>query len=243
MARRLARYSPARVRLEPIAGDVVNDAVAVRLRDSDFMFLAADSMQARLVFNALVHQYLIPGIQAGSKVPVDRATGDVGVVFSACRPVLPDSGCLWCNGLITRDGLQEEAIATAERRAWRYVEDEMIPAASVITLNAVAASEAANDFLFWLVGLRQGAARRGYTRHIPRTRSLRFEDPRADPACTECGSSAESRFGRGDGTALPTRSPSNGSKAQRPRAPRSSTMIMTMLSALSRIRIWLVGTT
>lgn len=34
----------------------------------DYLFLAADSMRARLVFNALVHQYLIPGVQLGSKI-------------------------------------------------------------------------------------------------------------------------------------------------------------------------------
>ena len=45
--------------------------------DCDYLFLAADSMQARLVLNALVHQYLIPGAPLDAKVTVDSETGDI----------------------------------------------------------------------------------------------------------------------------------------------------------------------
>ena len=44
-----------------------SDSVAVKLRDCDFIFLAADSMRGRLVVNALTHQYLIPSVQMGSE--------------------------------------------------------------------------------------------------------------------------------------------------------------------------------
>jgi molybdopterin/thiamine biosynthesis adenylyltransferase len=206
VCRRVARQAPGKLEFEGIFGDFVDDAVATRFRDCDFLFLAADSMQARLVFNALVHQYLIPGVQLGSKVPVDKASGRVGQVFSVARPVTPDLGCLWCNGVISASRLQNEAVTSAERRAWAYVDDPTVIAPSVITLNAVASSEAVNDFLFWLVGLRQENARRGYTRHLPRTRDIRLEEPRADAGCRECGLSHDSRLGRGDGASLPTRS-------------------------------------
>ena len=48
----------------------------------------------------IIHQYLIPGAQVGAKVLTDGATGDLIDVFSVYRPVTPDQGCLWCNGLI-----------------------------------------------------------------------------------------------------------------------------------------------
>ncbi len=205
VCRRVVRQAPGRVEFEGLFGDFVDEGVARRFRDCDFLFLAADSMQARLVFNALVHQYLIPGVQIGSKVPVDKASGRVGEVFSAARPVTPDLGCLWCNGAISPSRLQNEAMSATERRAWAYVDDPTVIAPSVISLNAVASAEAVNDFLFWLVGLRQEDVRRGYTRHLPRTRGIRFEEPRADAGCRECSLSQESRFGRGDGGSLPTR--------------------------------------
>ena len=64
-------------------------------------------MRARLLFNAIVHQYLIPGVQVGAKVRVDRATGEVLDAFSVVRPVTSDSGCLLCSGLINSAKLQE----------------------------------------------------------------------------------------------------------------------------------------
>ena len=39
--------------------------------DCDYLFLAADTMRARLLFNAIVHQYLVPGVQVGAKVHED----------------------------------------------------------------------------------------------------------------------------------------------------------------------------
>lgn len=39
-----------------IYGGIVDDDVAEELVDCDHLFLAADTMQARLVFNAVVHQ-------------------------------------------------------------------------------------------------------------------------------------------------------------------------------------------
>jgi hypothetical protein len=70
--------------------------------------------------SALVHQYLIPGVQIGSNVPVDKVSGEVGDVFAVCRPVSPDLGCLWCSGVISAARLQEEAASSKEQRAWAY---------------------------------------------------------------------------------------------------------------------------
>jgi hypothetical protein len=165
-------------------------------------------MQARLVFNALVHQFLIPGIQVGAKVPVDRRAGEVGRVFSVVRPVMPGLNCLWCNGLISPAKLQEEALSPQERRAQQYVEEGDVHAPSVITLNAVAVSYAVNDYLFRLTGLRETSAMDDFVYFEPRSNSVRTELPRSDPACLECSTVPGSRFARGDGRALPTRPPS-----------------------------------
>jgi hypothetical protein len=90
----VAHHANRRIHLETVTGDIADPAIAERLTDCDFLFLAADSMRARLVFNALVHQYLIPGAQVGAKVTVDKKTGQVVDVFSVYRPVFPGSGCL-----------------------------------------------------------------------------------------------------------------------------------------------------
>ncbi len=206
VAERVAVEANPKVRFRAIAGNVTRQSTALELRDMDFIFLCADSMQSRLVFNALVHQYFIPGVQIGSKVPVDKHTGKLGNVFSAARLVLPHQGggCLWCNELIPAAMLQDEALSETERQQQRYVEDKQIAAPSVITLNALGAAQAVNDFLFHYLGLFDcGQAEASYWLHYSRERKWRHTECRADSECLHCGTMSRSSFARGDRTALP----------------------------------------
>lgn len=182
----------------PVAADVAIESVALQLRGCDYLFLAADSMRARLVFNALVHQYLIPGVQLGAKV---RAGSDGSLldVMSALRPVRPGEGCLWCNQLIDPHQLAIEAKSDAERRAQAYGVAEPNP--SVITLNAVAAAHAVNDFLFHILALSEPESPLAYSHFHFLNGSVKNVMPRKDEGCRECG--REGRFGRGDAASLP----------------------------------------
>jgi hypothetical protein len=205
IARRLARQANSTMGIEAIVGSIVDDDVAQRLIDCDYLFLAADSMQARLVFNAIVHQYLIPGVQVGSKVTVDHQSGTILDIFSVMRPVTPDLGCLWCNGLINPAALQDEALSEEQRRHQRYIDEPTVTAPSVITLNAVSASHAADDYMFAVTGLLDPAAPQHYLRFTPMEADAHFERPRKDAGCRECGAGPKGRLGRGQGRRLPTR--------------------------------------
>lgn len=204
LAERLAREANPAIRFTGLTGDVADPDVANALRDVDFLFCAADSMRARLIFNALVQQYAIPGIQIGAKVTSDAKSGELTDVRSVVRPVLPGIGCLWCNGLISPAGLSDELLSTEELAAQRYVDDASIAAPAVITLNAVAASLAANDFLLAFTGM-PAIVRDGYLTLDHRRGRFVIELPRRDEACPECGCAPRSRFARGDGASLPTR--------------------------------------
>lgn len=118
IAKRVARAANPRGRIDAIFGDITDDVVARHFVDCDFLFLAADTNQARLVFNALVHQFFIPGFQIGTKVPIDESTGAVGEVFTVCRPVNLSSGCLWCNGLILRRRGHKSRRSDTNRKIW-----------------------------------------------------------------------------------------------------------------------------
>jgi hypothetical protein len=205
VARRVARVANPTITFDALKGDVVDDAVARRLVDCDYLFLAADSMQARLVFNAIVHQYLVPGVQVGAKVSVDRQSGDVLDVFSVVRPVTPDWGCLWCNGLVSAVGLQDEAISQQERERQQYVDEPTVTAPSVISLNAMAAAHAVDDYLFSVTGLLEETALPHWLRFSPRMSDVKLETPRKDTGCRECGTGPQGRLGRGDARRLPTR--------------------------------------
>jgi molybdopterin/thiamine biosynthesis adenylyltransferase len=205
VAGRVARQANRDIYVEGIVGDIADSEVAARFTDCDFLFLAADSMQARLVFNAIAHQYLIPGIQLGSKVTAHAETGQLIDVFSVERPLVPDYGCLWCNQLILASKLQDEAASETERKAQRYVIDSAVTAPSVITLNAVAAAHAANDFLFWATGLMNVPDHLTHLLFRARERQFTATSSRRDAFCLECGLDSKSRLARGDGRRLPTR--------------------------------------
>ena len=182
--------------LQPIASDVARQSVAQLLRDCDFIFLAADSMRARLVVNALAHQYLVPAIQMGAKIRRGHR-GELEDAMSAVRHVRPGAGCLWCNGLIDPTQLAIEAKSDSERKEQAYGVQEPNP--SVITLNAVAAAHAVNDFLFDFLGLRNGNVEAVYQHfHFHRGKAQRVM-PRRDPECREC----VHRLAMGDALELP----------------------------------------
>jgi len=86
--------------IEAIFGDFLEADIAERFIDCDYLFLAADTMRARLLFNAIVHQYLIPGVQVGAKVRVDPKSGEVLDAYCVVRPSTSEQGCLLCNRLI-----------------------------------------------------------------------------------------------------------------------------------------------
>lgn len=186
--------------VQKIADDIAKESVAKTMAQADFLFLAADSMRARLVFNAVVHQYLIPGVQLGSKV---RADSDAKLLdaMSANRSVRPGLGCLWCNGLIDVQALAKEAKTDEEREQQAYGVEEPNP--SVITLNAIAAAHAVNDFLFDFLALRPESDQPHYEHFHYVTRKRMLVEPRKDRNCPEC-SVLEGRVARGDAGVLPT---------------------------------------
>ena len=198
IAKRVAREANPSVHYEAIGGDVTEPAVAERLVDCDAIFLAADSMQARLVANAICHQYLIPTWQVGAKVTNDPS-GAIQDVFSVVRRLIPGESCLWCNELIDPTRLAENAASQEQRTAQRYVDD--VPAPSVITLNAVASAHAVDQYLFTSLGLREWSEDVYWLKFLPSTDSLRVQKPRREPHCSEC----QGRLGAGRLRTLPLR--------------------------------------
>ena len=75
----------------------------------------------------------------------------------------------------------------------------------MITLNAIATAHATNDFLFTVTGLLGDAVSSEYLRFLPVSRNIRFDQPRKDTGCLECGSGSQSRRARGNLRILPTR--------------------------------------
>ena len=204
MAARNIRRANPKAQIEAMTRNFLDEDVAAHFTDCDFLFLAADTMGARLLFNAIVHQYGIPGIQVGAKIPVAK-DGSVGNVFCVSRMVTPEQGCLWCNGLINPARLQEEAVPATAKRGYAYVDDPGVVAPSVVTMNAIACAHAADDFLFHLTGLKYDEAETGWFRWNSRRAVAGYDMPRRDVGCLECSKNGNSRLGMGDNETLPTK--------------------------------------
>ncbi len=205
IARRAAVEADSKIQYTALMMDVANPEATKHLKDCDFLFLAADSMSARVIFNALVYQYLIPGIQVGVKIE-HEANGHITNIFAVKRPVLPNNyGCLICHDLICFSALQEELLSPEERKAQRYIQNQSEFVPSVITLNSLPASSAVNDFMFMFTRLFSASA---YLRHqldFVQDQQVLFVEPNADFNCLVCGGSARSIKARGDRVSLPTR--------------------------------------
>ena len=199
IARRVIRQANPSATVSAIADDVARVSVANRLANCDYLFLAADSMRARLVVNAVVNQYLVPGVQLGAKVRAG-ATGNLVDVMSVNRPMRPGKGCLWCNQLVDPTLLAQEAKSDTERREQAYGVEEPNP--SVISLNAVAAAHGVNDFLFDFLHLRPERETLHYEEFHFLSNRRNLVAPRQNAECSECGPSGK-RYARADSVELP----------------------------------------
>jgi hypothetical protein len=199
VAQRIILQANDHAQINVIVDDIAKESVAKEVTGCDYVFLAADSMRARLVFNAIVHQYLVPGVQLGSKVR-SGFDGTIIDVISVNRPVRPGQGCLWCNQLIDTNALAKEAKTDDERRSQAYGVGEANP--SVISLNAVSAAHAVNDFLLDYLCLRRETDPLHYEHFHPLRHTRSLVQPRRDPECSECSQTGR-RYARGDSVELP----------------------------------------
>jgi len=199
LATRNIRRANPRAAITSFSTGVEDPRVARAVARSDYVFLAADSAIARHVVNAIVHQYLVPGIEAGVKVRSDD-DGAIDDIHVAIRPLTPGRPCLWCSGLIDATELALETTPEHERNKARYVPEVTAP--SVITLNGIAAGEATTRFLFAVTGLLQAPQASALLR-FPRGGDLKHQTVPPDPECRWCGRGPHSALGRGDARPLP----------------------------------------
>src|ERR1017187_7513657 len=177
------RRASRTVKVTRLRCDVADPRAVKALTQVDWIFLAADTNTTRHVTNAVIQQYLVPGIQVGVSVPV-ADDGKVGEVHVAIRPLIPGAACQWCQELINPSELALEAQPHYVRQQARYVRD--LPAPAVMTLNTIAAGEAANYFMFSSVALHTDDVDLDARTHFPRTRERDRQSAAARPRCRWC---------------------------------------------------------
>jgi hypothetical protein len=197
IVRRLARRAGGRTRVVAIPTDVRDPRAIAALKSCDYIVLAADPAIPRHLVNIIAHQYLVPCVQVGVKIPVNE-DGEVGDLFTVFRLVLPDRGCLQCAGAISSNRLAIETLPNAQRPAAEYGTHQSAPA--VITLNAIAVSHALSSMLLSLTGLVEEEDVLHVRHHVRRFAEEAATVPR-DADCDVCG--PDGVVGLGDLRRLP----------------------------------------
>lgn len=200
MAARNIRRANPRATVVELPRNLSDPLALAAAANSQYLFLAADTNLARHLTNALVQQYLIPGVQAGVKIRTD----DDGVVHDlhvAIRPLIPGDACLWCQEVIDPAKLAIEMLTRAEQHAAQYVAEVTAPA--VMSLNGIAASEAVTAFMLGVTGLAPAGPSPVLLR-LPLTARLLRQIVSGKPSCRWCGTGPDSRLARGSLDLLPT---------------------------------------
>ncbi len=207
IAKKVARKANQKIIYDAVVGNILDEETARLLRDVDFIFLATDNIQSRLVFNALVHQYLIPGAQIGIKIPKDLKTQKIGDIVANTRLVLPypNGGCLECHDLIPPGKLQEESLSPEALKQQRYVDDEEVHEPSVITINVLSAGQAANDLMMLFTGLYESQVKPEHLVNFVKKREQLTVLNTFKNNCPDCSNESWSRRARGDSLRLPCR--------------------------------------
>ena len=203
LASRALRRMPQEVSIEAFQKEAESPEVFEALKDCDFIFHAADTVRSRYFFNAVAHQYLIPGIQIGSKLRVAKGSGQVVEGTSIVRRIFLPEGCLLCRGVIDTRRLQLESMSESDRRSQNYVDGSDEPAPSIVTVNLLGVAEAMQSFLLHATGLWSPEKPAGYHHQNVLTGEFLTTSRAPMDGCPHCGQQEGSRFARGDSGAAP----------------------------------------
>ena len=124
--------------------DVRREMTARALLDVDLVISTTDTHSSRSFVNQVALQYSVPLLDVGLRVGTSRI-GEISGMPVDVRIVLPDTGCLWCRGLLDAGRVRAENLPEDERTAQikeGYIQSLADPQPSLTSLNYFAASAA-----------------------------------------------------------------------------------------------------
>jgi hypothetical protein len=183
---------------EAVNGSVLLADTARRLVDVDFFFCCTDSHGSRAVLNQVAYQYLIPCIDIGVSITVQRDT--VTHITGRVQMLAPGLGCLTCAGLLDPDAVRRDLMSEYERGADPYFIGGHEPQPAVISLNGTVVSLAVTMFLAAVTGIPADARYQLYNGVAGTVRAVTHTPDHTCIVCSPTGSLA-----RGNEWPLPAR--------------------------------------
>jgi len=146
---RMARAVDPTIVVNTLAEGFPSTKTVDALRRADVLVACVDRLQVRDDLNRLAKRYLIPMVDIGIEIALDKGgPGEIVALPGRVTKVLADGPCLRCQGVVS------DALLEAERggRPPGYAGDPTVPDPAVVTLNGVVASLAATEVLQLVTG-------------------------------------------------------------------------------------------
>jgi len=140
------------INIEPYPADVCSPRVVRALASCDAIFGGMDSTYGRHLVNRLSSFYLIPYFDAGVKL-VSDGKGGIDSITAAAHYLQPDGSSLMSRGVYSQEQLEVDGIRVSDPEQYKrllkegYIKGINEDRPAVITINALAATLAVNDFL------------------------------------------------------------------------------------------------
>jgi molybdopterin/thiamine biosynthesis adenylyltransferase len=194
MIQRIRPSSRVSIRID----SVLKAKVARDLADVDFLFCCTDSHGSRAVLNQFAYQYLVPTIDMGVAITVEK--GAVTNIVGRTQLLTPGLACLTCANLLNPEQVRRDLLTDFQRQADPYIIGDAEPAPAVISINSTMASLAVTMFLSVVTGIPSTARMLNYNAI---TGVVRPAICTPHPSCIVC--SSRGALARGDEWPLPAR--------------------------------------
>jgi molybdopterin-synthase adenylyltransferase len=140
-------------RITEVRDSIVRQEVLEKLTGCDFVFSCTDNDWSRSIINRFAFQYLIPTVDMGVSIDVDRGS----VIGAAGRVSMigPGFPCLWCGHHLDSERIRAESMESKERERLvkeKYIRGVDSKAPSVISFNTTLAGMGVTVLLSCIAG-------------------------------------------------------------------------------------------
>ena len=195
VAARYIRKLSEKAAVKCVKGDVMTAPTARELLTADLIFACTDSHGSRSVLQQVSYQYLIPCIDMGVTIAINK--GRISHIYGRVQLLAPGLACLTCDGLLDPNEVRRDMMTEFERQSDPYLQGVREPAPAVMSLNSTVSSLAVTMLLAVATGIPMKGRHVLYNAILPSLRSARCE-PKTD--CYICSRSGS--YARGDGWPL-----------------------------------------
>jgi molybdopterin/thiamine biosynthesis adenylyltransferase len=200
---RLAKQINPDIEIRSVIGSIYDLSVAKQILDSDVVFCCTDNLTSRMVLNRIAYQYLIPVIDTGINIQINK-DGTLHNAAGRVTVLLPDEPCLSCLDILNPEQLSREAMqysSDGTQPHIEYVTGQTAHAPAVISLNGVVAALAVTEFLDLLTPLENQRDPNNFQCYRVTAGIVQLYPKENLTGCTICGEVK----GQGDTVELPCR--------------------------------------